>query len=462
MARCSNNAALGMLGVNKLSDGSKLTFSVLTDLDTCTCANTRNYAVVDTTAETVYAYSPYRVPKDAFSCQPDKCRNTGTLFADIDAGTDGLETFGWVDFPFRYDATEYYAGILTMYVYASEPGTYTVDVRLGDIYDLGSDVTAGNWDTYTVSVEFEEPGFRTVVVDLGVAPNSEVGTGWTATTKGSVVRVRITGPADTAAEVGVSSICFHDSTDDFETNATIQVACVEDLSNEITLDPVDASCWGQGYDKSSLSLDLTLTAKKATGNYWMLNPLERKGDTTEGFRIASDEREVQSITYNGVTYGYVQFPDMYVQECGFVGASIADQCNVYDAELVRVNSPVPMNISERQFQVMDGTFTEELDAGTILVHESLIGLTIVVTYPKAAVVEEFIADDLNLNNRRVKMTYEMCQTDGSIIQYVYENVLLTSFPMNQSLTDESSWDFSFSIQRAGANQRFYTRYRIVE
>lgn len=463
MARCSDNAVRKTVGQSRLSKNDKLVFTLLKDLDTCTCSNTSNFTLVEGAgSDLVYTFNRYSVPADVFSCDADKCRNTGTLTAEVDVEEgDASSLYGQIDFPIRHDATEFYAGVLTFYVYSDKAGTFSVKVELGDITQLGSN-SLGNWDSYTQDVTFEEPGFRPVMIDLAQIPNGVVGTGWQADTRGAVVRIDIQVLADLApATVGVSSICFHDSVEDFETNDTVEITCLSDLTNEITADAVDASCWGSGIDPTSLSIDFSITAMAATGNFWKLNPMEYKGTKTSGYTLVTDQKTVGSITYNGINYGYIQFPEMFMDECGFTGISIADQCNVSDAELTRVYSPVPMNIHERQFQVMDGTFSEELDAGTILVHESLIGLDIVVTYPRQAQGQEYIADDTRLNKRRVRMTYESCTVeDGKKSVFTYDNVLILSFPMSRTVTDEPSWTFTISIQRDNARQAFYRRFEV--
>jgi len=228
----------------------------------------------------------------------------------------------------------------------------------------------------------------------------------------------------------------------------------------LTVDPVDASCWGSGYDPTSISIERTITAGKVSPNWWKLNPLMSKGTKTNGWYIPGDEREVLSTTINGVEYGYVQFPDMQIEECAFTTAAIADKCNVTDSTLNRVNTPVLVDLNERQFIVLDGTTTESTDAGMILLHSSLVGLSVIVSYPKKAVVEQYLANDEALDERRVRMSFTEVQTDGIKNVFVYNNVLVTSFPGTIN-NEETSFEFTISIQR-DRNGNFFEKYRIVD
>lgn len=456
MGRCDGDKLLQTVGRKNIEKGTKLSFNILRDLDTCHCINTSTYSVpdVEETEDQQFVYNKYDVPADEFSCKEDKCTNSGTLL-----NVAGQTAYGPVDFPVRFDAEEFYAGILTAYMEVSAPGTYNVSVQVSAIGELDADPADRNADVYTMSVAFEEAGHKPIVIDLAQAPTSILGTGWEASTRGAIVTVTVT-PLTATQTVGFSSICMHDTIDDFETNDTVIATCITDITNDITADPVDASCFSSGYDPNSMAIDFSATVGLFTGNYYKLNPFERKGDKTEGFKIFVDEKEVETFTYNGKTYGYVQFPDMYTGECGFKNASISDTCNVVDSDLTLVNSPVPMNLTERQFQVLDGTYAEGLDAGVVLVHESLIGQSIIVAYPKTVSIEEYVADDKDLNRRRTRMTVEECLTDGTTMIYVYENVLVTTFPLGRTSADEQTWELAMTIQR-GKDGAFYHRGRII-
>lgn len=459
MGRCSNDAIPRFIGVNKLTKQSMIYMTVLNDLDTCTCVNAKHgYARGSGSTTGITTYNPYLVPDDAFNCAPDRCRNTGTLTA---RRTSASEVEYTLDFPIRYDATEFYAGILTFYAYTNTPGTYTITVSIGDPDQADVSTSTGNFDTYSVVVTFDTAGFRPVVIDLSSTPQSTSGDGWNADTRGAIIRFNISSAVTVTTTFGISSICFHDDTTDFETADAVIFQCVEDITRDITLDPVDASCWGQGYDSTSLSVDYSFTAKAATPNYHKLNPLEYLGEATEGWYPASDRKTVEAITLNRVRYGYVQIPEAFEGECGFMYVNIEGLCNQTDSELSRVYSPFPMNITERQFQFITDEYTD-LNASTILVHESLIGQDISIQYPRRADVVEYVADDSRINKRRVKLAAPICYNDGTLDLYVYENVLVTAFPQPQTETDEPSWNITISIQRATSDKRFYHRYRITD
>lgn len=453
MRRCKNDALINKIGVKQMIKTTEVDFAVLTDIDNCMRINTTNY--LEFTGENA-TYNPYKVPNDKFNCLAEGCRNTGTL--TVAPGTK-VDTSVGATFSIGYDATEFYAGVATYYVYFPEKGSYTIETTIADL----TEKDLKNSDAYIKPIEVETEGFQPVVVDFSKAPDSQKGTGWKASEKGAIINILVRGLEDEPLpEVGIgfSSIYFYDSIEDFEVNDVVKIGCIDELAGDITVDPVDASCWGSGYDPTSVSIERTLTGKAATPNYWKLNPLMTKGTKTTGWYIQGDDREVQPVTIGGVQYGYVQFPDMDIEECGFTTAAIDDSCNVTDAALNRVNSPVIVDLNEKQFIVLDGTTTEATEAGTILFHHSLVGLKVVVSYPKKAVVEQYVANEEALDERRVRMSFTECQTDGVRHQYIYNNVLITSFPQTIN-NEETTFEFTISIQR-DKNGNFFEKYRIVE
>lgn len=451
--RCTNDELTRVTGVNKLTKSSKVIMSVLNDLDTCTCVNTKS-GIGD---GSVFMFNPYMVPEDAFNCAPDKCRNTGTLMGTISSTSDTGRT---VSFPVRYDATEFYAGILTLYVYASRAGTYVLTIRVGDISEIGSPSTTANADVYLRSVTFTEAGFKPIVIDLADTPSSVTGDGWQATTQGAYVRVTVPTVSATTT-FGISSICFHDDTTDFQTADAVIATCLTDLNFDFSGDPTDATCFGQGYDSTTLAVEFGFTATAFTPNFWKLNPLEQLGDATEGWYPAIDRREVQAISLNGKQYGYVQLPEITDMTCGFLHVSLAETCDVMNGELARVYSPYPMNIDERQFQLITSEFTEINDKA-ILVHNSLVGMDLIIDYPRRAEVEEYIATDSNINKRRVNAAFTVCYEGGTIDTIVMENVIVTAFPLDPTESDETSFAMTFSVQRDKINNAFYRRYRVTD
>lgn len=446
MGRCTNKSYIDKVGFNILDKETTIDFNVLTDIENCAHINTnRQYAV---SANTVASWNAYAIPKDVFNCDGVGCRNTGTLTLTRSTGTAALSA----SYQLTYDATEFYGGVATYYVHLPEPGSYSIATTISDIR---SQFTAA--DTYTKTIVAEAAGDFPIVVDLSKAPSTVVGGGWIASTAGINIRIAITPPTDVES-VGISSIYFYDDITDFEVNDVVKLGCVEEIAGDLTIDPVDASCWGSGYDSQSISVERTITARKVTPNWWKLNPLMTRGEAIEGWDIVEDERPVCSVTIDGTTYGYIQVPDLQTDECGFLTVAVSDQCNVTDSALNRVSSPTLIDLSGDQYIVYDGTTTEALDAGTILFNERLIGLNVVVSYPKKVFVEEYIGVEQTLYERRVRMSFSITQTDGVKIRYIYNNVLITVFPWTYN-TEETSLDFTISIQR-DKEGRFFQMYRI--
>ena len=75
-------------------------------------------------------------------------------------------------------------------------------------------------------------------------------------------------------------------------------------------------------------------------------------------------------------------------------------------------------------------------------------------------VEHFVGNENDLEYRRVRMSFSKMQTDKTRIVYVYNNVLITSFPETVN-NEEGSFNFNISIQR-DQNGNFYEKFRITE
>lgn len=441
--RCRNADIAQKIGHNKLDKLTTVSFNVLTDTDNCQMVNTSGYSEVE--AATV-SYNRLRVPDDRFHCMPEGCINTGTLFltANADDGTVSAK------FPAGYDATEFYAGLATYYVYIETAGTYIITTEIYDVNDTGT-----NSDGYNYTLEVTEPGFYPIIVDFSQTPDIVNGNGWQASEAGATIEITIAG--DGAFSAGISSIYFYDTLTDFENNATVEIGCLTEITRDLTVDATDATCWGTGYDPESPSVEMTITGKSVTPNFYLLNALESRGERTDGWKIQGDSRTVEQTEINGITYGYIQIPDLQLDECGFISAQVADECNVTDSQLNRVSSPNAINIAENQFIVLDGSTTVATDAGKILFNEYLIGAKIIIRYPKKTAVESWVATDENLESRRVRMAFNIVQTDGVEMTYVYNNVLVTSFPFTIN-TDETEFEFSITVQR-DSRGRFYEYMR---
>ncbi|GCF92502.1 hypothetical protein NRIC_03930 [Enterococcus florum] len=447
MGRCKNDKILNKIGLDKINKLMEIDLAVLTDADSCVKANTRNY--IATEGNTV-SFNQYKVPADLFNCLAEGCRNSGTLMVGGGVGESVSMT---INIP--SDATEYFAGLITQYVYLAAKDGYTIETTIADL----KDTNFTNADVYTQKLKATEERHYPVIVDLTQAPTSQEGNGWEASENGIIMKVSVKpDTATTVSNVGFSSIYVYDSIEDFETNDVVKVGCLTEVGDELSIDPVDASCFGGGYDPDSIAISKTINGKSITANNWKVNPLLSRGELTKGWYIHSEEREVVESTFDGRKYGLVQVADMNMDECAFTTAQISDNCNVTDAELQRLNTPVVLVVNERQYIVLDGTTTDINDAGKIIFHESLIGQKVIVSYPKEVEAEHFVANDQALETRRVRMTFTREQTDGVKIQYIYNNVLVTSFPEVLN-NEEANFEIGLSIQRA-RNGNFFEKFRI--
>ena len=447
MTRCTNDTLISKIGMKTLSKLVEVDFAVLADIDSCVKVNTKNY--IDYTGESA-TFNTYNVPEDMFNCLAEGCKNTGTLTV-----TNGVGSPSAASFAVTADATEFVAGVITHYVHLPAAGTYELALGISDI----ANQSQSNAYVYKKTIVAKSEGFYPVVVDLSKVPDEQVGTGWTATESGIIIHIEVTPEETILGNIGFSSIYVYNSIEDFEVNDVVKIGCLDEFTGDLTVDPVEASCFGGGYDATSIAIERTLTGKSVTSNYWKLNPLMSKGNQTTGWVIQTTEKTVAETVIDGVSYGYVQLPDMNMEECAFTTASIADSCNITDSLLSRVNTPVVVDINEKQFIVLDGS-ASALDAGKILFHASLIGKELVVSYPKKVDVEHFVGNEDSLDTRRVRMSFTQEQTDGVKQNYVYNNVLITSFPGTVN-KEETTFSFTISVQR-DKNGNFFEMYRIAE
>lgn len=449
MARCKPSTLLNKVTDKKIDKKTEIDFAVLTDADSCVRLNTRNY--VSYVGESV-AFNQYQVPSDLFSCLAEDCKNSGTLYVSNTAGKESAASF-----VIPSDATEYFAGVMTFYLDLPAAGQYEWKVTISDL----KNTTQSNADVYVKTVMAKQPGYQPCVVDFTQLPDEQAGEGWQASENGIYVTIAAKATSEEILpKIGFSSIYVYDSIEDFEVNDVVTLGCLDELAGDDTIDATDATCISAGYDPNSISVERTVTAKQASSNAWKLNPLMSRGTKTRGWYLHTDERIVAEVVRDGRRYGMIQFADMELSECAFTKAQLSDNCNVTDAELHRVNSPVPMAIQEKQFIVLDGTTTEIYDAGMILFHESMIDREIIVKYPKQSDVEHFVADEDALETRRVRASYTKTQSDGVRKVFIFNNVLITSFPQTIN-GEETSFSFTLSIQR-DRNGRFFEMYRITE
>lgn len=434
MARCNLDALLDTIGEKKLTKQEEVTFTTHRDLPDCRKINTKNFVEVSGD----YTWNKYGRPANRFECMRTGCANTGTLMM-----ASANET---VLYHAAYDATEFAAGVMTLYVMPGAGVTYPIAVTA----KISNEKALTNADVYTVSIAetaVTDDGFVPVFIDLSTTPSSVEGDGWTASTSGAYIQLS----ADKV--VGYSSISIFESIFDFEINDTVKVTCLSEVGGSFDVDALEATCLQAGYDDSVSAFDYTVTGNKVSPNYWVLNPMMGKGERTEGYYPNTVEKTVES--FNNGAYGYVRLPDVYQDECGYFAVEIVDECNITDAYLAQLSIPVLANVDEGHYQIIRN------DDGTtdVIVNKSLIGKEIRIAYPQAVDIEnEMVADTDNLNTVRVRMTVPRTTTDGVRYLLVFENVLITSFPATIN-TEETEFSFTISIQR-DKDGVFFRRQRI--
>lgn len=447
MAKCRTSDLARTISLNQLNKEIQLHFSVLTDNQSCVGINTKNYTTVDADTRT---YNTYRVPGDLFNCLPEGCTNSGTLLLTrAPEGENGVTA----SYKLSADATQFAAGIVTFYVYFEAAGTYNLTFDIADIADTA------NADSYTKSITVERAGFVPVLIDLSKAPESEVGTGWEPTNKGVDVKVNIVNAdASGGTTAGLSSFYFYNSLEDFENNDTVTIGCLTEAGGDTTVDPLEAQCIAAGYDDTSVAAELTITGTQVSANWWKLNPLmDTKLSVETGWVAKVVDEVITETTIDGVRYGTVQLDRLSTEECGFISASLSDFCIATDALLNRVNSPVLLALGEREFLVLNGEHTDPALAGQVLFNELMIGQAVRIVYPQTVEAEVRRANDKNLNQKRTRLSIPMEFSDGTFINRVYPNVLVTSFPGSMT-TDQVEFTFTISIQPDKDGNR-YIDYR---
>lgn len=447
MNKCNLNHVIAQkVGYNKVEKTQEVDFNLSTDIDACVKINTKNYIAYE--GATAPVYSRLAVPQDMINvCAVKGCKNTGTLIISTkNEGSDSNYTHtASATFAKATNAVLISAGIVYFYVDFPKAGTYTVELTIGDIKD--TELTNG--DKYTQEVTVTSEGYKPISFDLSVAPSEDVGTGWNPTTSGITMQIDVTSTdsTETGYMVGLSSISIFEDVEDLATNEVVKLGCMTGIEGDDTIDAMEEQCLGAQYDTSTTSVERTITASTWTPNVMMLNPLIHRTEVTEGFYIATVEMTVEQDAENE-NYGSVQLADSYDEVCGFIYSSIADSCNINDSILTRINNPNLMNLDERQFQVINSFLnpTVDVEGSKLYFNKALVGKTVIISYPRAVEVEEFIATEAGINERRAQMSYTKKQSDGVVEVHVYDNVLITSFPQTINNSD-SDFSFTISVQR---------------
>lgn len=436
MAKCKNEKFMATVGASKLHNKVEVDFDVQRNLPDCQKISAGKY--VSTTA-TAPRFDRFRIPKNQFECMQGSCVNSGTLMAN--AGFSAV-------YKFKLDAAEFAAGVLTFYALGT---TGTAEVQISDAPAF---TDADKYTIQLADMAHGEDGYTAVVVDLAQTP-ADVGNGWSA--EGEAIYVKIT----LSAATGLSTIAMFEDMDDFAVSTHVIARCLSGIDGSWDLDVAEETCFKKGqFDTSDLQgIEKTVSYRGITPNYWRMMPMYKKGNLTKAWDKETVEVTVKALS--GTSYGYVTLDDIDQDECGFISVQALYDCresqNMSDALLYRLAIPSKVDVDEDHYQLIDnGDGTT-----TILFNEVHIGQAMLVSYPKVVDVKDsFDITDEDVNEVRTRMSYVRCYTDGTKYRFVFDNVLITSFPDALTEDDDAEGEFTVSIQR-DANGRFGYAYRIV-
>lgn len=450
MVKCTNQTLLRRITNQKLQKDTEVTFNINEDLETCVTSNANNYiAVVGENP----SYNRFLRPDDAFNCG-GSCVNTGTLMIDHDKDSKAGQTV-----KLEGDATEFAAGVVTYYLYAPADGEYTVTTKIADV--SSTKLTDADQYVNKVTVKKGEEGFVPVHILLSELPAEVVGNGWTPGDIATLLDVTVTLPQD-VLRIGLSSYSVFDSIDEFMLNEVVKIGCLDEIASDLTIDAIESACASGGYDGNSVGFEYSIVGKALTPNYRKLSPMYQVGEKITGNEIVSRTFEVRSVTIEGRDYGYIQLAGLDTTNCGRVGIQIDDSCNVADSEMKQISINQPTVVNERQFNI--------LPDGRVLFHESIVGLKVVISYPKIHNAEHYEINTKNLNARHVQMIIPFEeQTSSSNAKHgrnvrrgnrVFNNVLITSFPLTRNL-EETSFSFTIVIHR-DENENFGEEFILTD
>lgn len=443
MARCSNAALLAKIGLKAIDANQEIDFSVRRDLPECRRINAKNYR----NTNGVTSYNRYHKPKNRFECGADGCSTTGTLTV---SGTMSETTpIPAVDYYAQFDATEFSSGVIAFYV-EGENFPKTIAVQISD-----SAENYLNSDVYQIELTENmktDDGFIPVIVDLSQTPTSVEGNGWEASQNGAYINFyEVAESGD--VEFGISSISILDSVYDFETMATVKMSCISSAGGSYDLSLIEQTCRKAELDTTISSLSFPISARLITPNHYLLSPMYQKGTETEGFELVTVSRIVEQYTNGSQRFGRVHLTDAHPEECRFYGVQIEDTCSPFEGMLSELTLPVVTAVDAGHFQIL-----RNQDGVDILFNETLIGLNVLVEYPKIAEIEEIIMGTDDLNGVHTSMTVPYVYDGGVKELHVYDDVLVTGFPFGLSNSDT---DVSFTITVTKKNNRFFRIQRYV-
>lgn len=437
MARCKNDTLISTIGVQKLQKTAEVDFSVINYLPDCRKIKANKY--INTVSG---SFDRFAKPVNQFECVREGCVNSGTLY------NGGAATV----YKAKWDAVEFANGVVTFYTKGTD-GTLT--------FKISDSETMTNADQYTVDLsklETAADGYKAVVIDLSKAATA-VGAGWTPNHVAAYISIAITKKSgESDSEIGISSIAVYDSIEEFESTASVIIQCLSQLGGSWETEAVEATCHGNGgYNIDGIdTIEMTITGKALTPNYQKLNPMWGKGEATTGWDKETVEKTIEQGTGDNAGYGIVVLSDKKAGECGFMSAARAEDCNITDSHLIELIVPSKVDVDTQHFFVIDN----EDGSATVYFNEELVGQNIILGYPKEVDVEEYVYDVDNALYRKTRMSYTKIWTDGVKYRYVFDNVLITSFP-DEVTDEETEFEFTIAIQK-DATGRFGRAYRILD
>ena len=430
--RCKIDALLNKINLPKLSKQDEVSFTLIKDLPNCRRIKAKNVL----TGSTDGAYDKYLIPANRFECLGEGCVNTGTYQFDSEAQTFLAKYFG------RFDATEIGSGAVTFYIYDPDKAIHNITVV------ISSEAAMTNADRFVTSVgttDYDDDGFAPVIIDFTGLGSTDLGTGWEPSYSGVYISIA----ADAA--VGISSISFFESIEDFATVDVVKVGCLSSMGGTLDASVIEAACSKAKFNDQMSGISFPVTGRMATPNYYLLNPLHGKGKADKGFFIATEEYTV------GDDYK-VTLADMLQSECRFLAVQRVGACDPYDATMTQLFVPKSSNISlTPEYYIV----AQNADGTTTLTFaNSLKGAKVLISYPREADVVERVSNADNLNSVHVSMAFSVKMSEHVTEMHVFNNVFVTSFPFSIS---ENDTDFSFSLNiQPDKGGDYFHIYRIID
>lgn len=428
MPKCKNDILINKVGINKLTQSVEVDFDIFRSMPDCNRINAKGYT---STSATTKSYDQWAVPQNAFECENDKCINSGTAYF---TGTSPVT----VVYDTASDGTEWSAGVLTFYG-KNISGAVTVV--------LGDNTNSSTWAA--VKGETQADGYVPYTADLSQTPSTSKGDGYKASENGAKITISVA----QATKFGISSIAIFNEALDFATQEAVKVGCLTGIDGSWDLDIAEATCFNPArYDSEALtSIERTITGNSVTANYLALNPLLSRGKEASTFDMDTVEKTAE--TASGITS--VLLTDADSAECGRISVYIDGVCAPHDGQLTRLSNP-SLALEEDQFAVVSDT-----NGIRIVLNAVHDGRKVLVSYPKAVEAEAYDICVDNLEGIRSRMTYAKCHTDGVRYRFVYDNVLITSFP--DGVTNDGEQEFSFTVTiLKGKDGCFGHVYRILD